>query len=399
MRSFILFILLFVSSFGFSQNNNQEPSKNENAISLPLEEKEMDTLQLKDIETKSSSKKSKSETKEKSQAYDNDLNAPSKAENFNSAASTSSFSISKSQASTQRTQRSPTISQQQQMNSVVQNLEENSPESFEYHYFKYVAGNYNVELIDELKKAETLRPTNSDVQIQMAGYYMIMRDSKNSLIYLQKLVASTRLNKDVIDYAEDLLKSVPENGTLITHGFDDTYAAAYIQMSQKIRSDVRLISLDFLQSEKYKENLKSEGFSLPARTIVDIQYFQDFCVKNALKSLGISMTTPKEYLSVIQQNLFVVGLVFEYHSDITFNNFYKNDYLWNEILTKKIVENATNDKAKQLSANYLPMLLHLRKVYDQTNEKVKVNEIDVAIDKVAVQCKKYDQVQKLKSSY
>jgi hypothetical protein len=45
------------------------------------------------------------------------------------------------------------------------------------------------------------------------------------------------------------------------------------------------------------------------------------------------------------------------------------------------------------------MLLHLRKVYVETGEKQKVIEIDKTLDKVAVQCKKYDQVQKLKSSY
>jgi hypothetical protein len=101
----------------------------------------------------------------------------------------------------------------------------------------------------------------------------------------------------------------------------------------------------------------------------------------------------------IQQNLFVVGLVFEYHTDLTFNNFDKNEELWNEILTKKLINNATNDKAKQLTSNYLPMLLVLRKVYEQKNETEKVREIDIALDKVSVQCKKYDQVQKLKRSY
>ena len=111
------------------------------------------------------------------------------------------------------------------------------------------------------------------------------------------------------------------------------------------------------------------------------------------------MTVPKEYLTGIQQNLFVVGLGFEYHTDLTFNNFYKNDYLWNEVLTKKLIDNSINEKAKSLSSNYLPMLLHLRKVYAETGEKQKVIEIDKTLDKVAVQCKKYNQVQKLKSSY
>jgi len=233
----------------------------------------------------------------------------------------------------------------------------------------------------------------------MAAYYIIVDDKVNALKYLEKLVVSTRLNKDVIDYAEDLVQSASKNQVLITHGFDDSYATAYVQLSKSIRTDVKLISLDFLQSEKYRQNLTAEGYKLPTRTTIDVQYFQEFCSLNTTKTLNISLTTPKEYLTPIQQNLFVVGLVFEYHTDLTFNNFDRNEELWTKVLTKKLINNATNEKAKQLSSNYLPMLLVLRKVYEQKNETEKVKEIDKALDKVSVQCKKYDQVQKLKSSY
>lgn len=392
----------------FCQVNGQEPVINTNSttnsISIPASEKEGDQdttiLEIQKIESKSSNKKAKvvSDKEERSAAPESYKQEIQK-ESVSVKSVSNTFTLTKQQAATQRTQRSPSVSQQQQMNDLVETLEKNAPESFEYHYFKYVAGNYNIALIDHLKKAETLRPTNSDVHIQMAAYYLIVKDSKNALLYLEKLVTSTRLNADVIDYAEDLLKSVPENGTLITHGMDDSYATLYVQLSKKIRSDVKWISLDFLQSENYRESLKGEGYKLPTRAIVDVQYLQEFCINNSAKSIAISMTTPKEYLTSIQQNLFVVGLVFEYHTDLTFNNFYKNDYLWNEILVKKLINNATNDKAKQLSSNYLPMLLHLRKVYEQTGEKVKLEKIDKELDKVAVQCKKYEQVQKLKSSY
>jgi hypothetical protein len=285
------------------------------------------------------------------------------------------------------------------MNLVVDDLEQNAPQSFEFHYFKYVAGNYNVELIEHLKKAESLRPQNSDVQIQLAAYNIIVNDSKNAQVYLEKLVKSTRLSQEVVDYANDLLKSTPDNGTLLTHGFEDTYACYYLQTVKKVRADVRLISLDFLQSEKYRTDLKTAGYVLPEKTIIDVAYLHDFCLKNEAKGLAISMTTPKEYFVPLQQNLFAVALVFEYHKELTYNNFYRNDYLWNEELTKTLINNATTEKAKQLSANYLPMLLFLHKTYSETKEIEKIKEIDEAMDKVAVQCKKYDQVKKLKSSY
>lgn len=422
----LLFIALIVSaSFSFAQVNNQNensvPATNNSGVinsnnssgngfnlsvpatslSVPAtaeDENQLDTLQLEENKIQSSSKKYKTvESKQEKALSDKDFEQTTQSQKVSQSAV--SFTLTKQQSSTQRTQRSPSAAQQTQMNQVVEDLEQNAPESFEFHYFKYVAGNYNVALIEDLKKAESLRPQNSDVQIQMAAYNIIVNDQKNAQVYLEKLIKSTRLSQEVLDYAEDLLKSAPDNGTLITHGFDDTYACYYLQAAKKIRSDVRLISLDFLQSEKYRTDLKTAGYVLPEKALIDVAYLQEFCSKNETKGLAISMTTPKEYLVPIQQNLFAVALVFEYHKELTYNNFYRNDYLWNEELSKTLINKATTDKAKQLSANYLPMLLFLHKTYSESKDEEKVKEVDEAMDKVAVQCKKYDQVKKLKGSY
>jgi hypothetical protein len=413
MRHFLVILLLVFAGKSIGQSNTETPATNTNsgttANTISTGESQMDTLQLKELEIEQkekSEKKTKSASDYRSKAPQSlkeegsvETKAVSQEQSKNVQAISSSFTVSKQQSSTQRTQRSPSLDQQKQMDQVVGVLEESAPESFEYHYFKYVAGNYNIELIDHLKKAEALKPANSDVQIQMAAYHLILKDSKNALVYLDKLVASTRLSKEVVQYAEDLLLSVPENGTLITHGFDDSYATAYVQLSKKIRPDVRLVSLDFLQSEKYRSALKASTYVLPTKTTIDVQYLQEFCEKNPLKAISISLTTPKEYFVPIQQHLFVAGLVFEYHNEQDYSNFFRNDQLWTGSLTKTLINNATTEKAKQLSANYLPMLLYLRKTYKQSGDEKKMKEIDAALDKVAVQSKKYDQVQKLKSSY
>ncbi len=311
---------------------------------------------------------------------------------------TSSFQLSKKMSSTQRTQRSPSVEQQNEMNEAVGYFETNAPNSFEYHYFKYVSGNYNVELIDHLQNAEALRPNNSDVQLQKAAYHIIMNEPLKALLYIQKLKASQRLPQSVVDYSSDIVRSTPENGTLITHGFDDTYGVWTAQNELGIRTDVTLVSLDFLQSQQYRDNLTNVGFKLPTDTVIDVDYLVNFCVLNSERNLSISMTTPKEYLIPLQDKLYVAGLVFEYHTE-TIDNFYRNEYLWENQLSKVVIESTTDEKSRQLSANYLPMLLQLRKVYHQTGEEEKLQEIDKVTDKVGVQCRKYEQVQKLKGAY
>jgi hypothetical protein len=295
-------------------------------------------------------------------------------------------------------QRSPLPEHQQEMDKAVDYFETNAPNSFEYHYFKYTSGNYDVSRINHLREAEKIMPANSDVHAQLAAYNIIKRNSDSANFYVDKLVNSGRLNTNTLLYAEDLLLSVPKNGVLITHGFDDTYSTWRKQQLDGVRSDVTLISLDFLQSEYYRSLLKKDGFKLPEGDIIDVDYLKSFCELNTSKSIGISMTTPKDYFLPLKSNLYVTGLVFEYHQS-TFNNFDRNNELWNSSLTKHLIDGAKDEKAKQLSANYLPMLLQLRKVYGQKGELKKVKEIDEAIDSVSLQCRKYDQVQKLKSSY
>ncbi len=408
MRYILIFICFFCAGSLLAQNTNEPEKNNTESITNTISTGEAytDTTTLNDIQIRQvpqhSEKKAKAANKDvKTKSEMPEIEESSKqAEGTRSISTMSgSFNATKVQSSTQRTQRTPTPAQQQQMNVVVDALEESAPESFEYHYYKYIAGNYNVALIDHLKKAEGLKPNNSDVQLQMAGYYLITNDPKNAAVYLDKLQRSSRLSTETTNYAEDILRSVGQGGTLITHGTDDTYGAAFIQLNKKIRPDVRIISLDLLQSDKYRENLKSLGYFMPDSKVVNVQFLQQFCARNSGKDISVSMTTPKEYLLAIQQNLFTVGLNFEYHTDLTFNNFSRNEELWNKELSKKLVENATNDKGKQLSSNYLPMLLVLRKVYEQKNEKDKLKEIDRSIDKIAAQCNKYEQVQKLKKSY
>ena len=74
--------------------------------------------------------------------------------------------------------------------------------------------------------------------------------------------------------------------------------------------------------------------------------------------------------------------------------FYGNHHWISILLTKAI-----DEKGKQLSANYLPMLLQLRSVYSNQDLQNEVKMIDKAIDQVGAQCRKNDQVQKLKKAY
>ena len=308
------------------------------------------------------------------------------------------FNQTYQQVNTQRTQRTPSSAQQQRMDENVQLLAKSEPASFEYHLYNYLSGNYDLSRIEHLKTAEKLNPSNVDVQLQMAAYYIIKDDTKNAEFYLQKLVDRNRFSNELLNYAEDLLLSVKENGTLITHGFDDTFPLVYLQVKKGVRADVSIISLDLLQSQSYRSKLMAGGYKISKETFVDVKYFQNFLEMNASKTLAVSMTVPKEYVKDVQARLFPSGLVFDYSLEKEYSNFYRNELLWNKELQRKSLNQPALQQTKALNANYLPMLFQLRGVYLANNQPENLSEIDKWIDSIALQCNKYEQVQKLKGA-
>ncbi|MEN9399493.1 MAG: hypothetical protein RL632_594 [Bacteroidota bacterium] len=400
VRFLFLFLLIGLRLSAQSINTNLAPQNNNNAV-IPnesLNEEKMDTVSMKSEQEKR--EESIQQKKQSVQLKDDASTSFGYSTGVSQQIQQTStlFVTTRQQASTQRTQRTPSAVQQEQMNQYVLLLSQAAPESFEHHYYSYLAGNYNIELIDHLRKAEALRPENSDVHIQIAAYDFITNNLNEARKYLKKLHTTGRINEVMLAYGKDLMRSVPENGYLITHGFEDTYAAYYAQIFMNERSDVTIISLDFLQSEAYRSALTTNGFTLPNSSVIDVAYLTEFCALNATKKLSVSLTVPKEYLVPNQQHMFVTGLVMEYHAERCTGIFERNEQLWNTKLSAKITT-VGRDKARSLSANYLPMLLLLRKEYQTRGQQDEVQKIDVAIDQIAVQCGKYEQVQSIKANY
>lgn len=353
-----------------------------------------DQLDYRENKVKGAKKEAVSEEKRVETTPGANSPAPTAAYSQNSL----NFEVSKNKAVNQRNQRSPTLEQQEEMNAAVQFFGTNAPDQFEYHFYKYAAGNYNLDLLDHLIKAESLRPNNTDVQVQMAAANIIQGNDTLAIEYINKLVESDRLSSSALEYGADILNSVPENGVLITHGFDDSYATWFLKHDKALRGDVILISLDFLQSKAYRVKKTNEGINIPEAEIVDVAFLKELLEKNPDKSMNISMTTPKEYLEPIQENLYVNGLVLNY-SQQPYDNFKINENLWNSQLEKHLVTGAIDEKGKNLSANYLPMLFQMRGIYSVNGENDKIEQMDDVIDRIGVQSKKQEQVNKLKKAY
>jgi hypothetical protein len=383
------FLLLFISIFGLTnlviaqantnttiQNNNENATNSKEEIiiapSSVTEEKEND---LEEVTLKKTVASEKSANSKQIEMKTN-----------------TSFLKNKKLAATQITSRTPTLEQQAEMNTAIDYYKLNAPESFEYHYFTYIAGNYNLDLIMHLEKAKELKPTNSDVIVQMAAYHTIISDTNASSKELSQLVQMGKIEADVLTYDNALLNSVSTNGVLLTHGFDDAYGSFYLQQNNNVRNDVKIVSLDLMQSKVYRDSLQKDGFQIPSSQVVDVQFFQDFCAQNQSKNLNLSMTFPKPYLQPQINQLEVQGLVYVF-KDPSKSMATENQKIWKTFSLSKSFENVNTEKGKQLTANYLPMLFYLRDLYEKQNKKNEIPPIDKAIEKIGIQTNKLKQIQ------
>lgn len=383
---FLLFSLRLYSQNTVPATNSTSTKNSSESIKIEAQDSTaVDELENEDI--KDSKKPYKHKSTKKEVAVE-DLMQDTNVSKSNS------FYQTKSLISTQSSQRSPSPAQQVEMDQTVVFYEEHAPNSFEYHYFKYVSGNYNLDLVDHLLAAQKLKPNNSDVYVQLSAYHFIKGEYSKLKEDLQFLHKNNRLEKEVLVYAKDLLNSVNENGILLTHGFDDTYSALYLQQVEHIRSDVTIISADFLQSTQYVTVLKAKGFAFPTVQFVDTKFISSFCALNESKNMQLSMTFPRPYLSELSPKLKIVGLTFVYSSNNT-NLFEQNKVFYDKKLQRKEIVGFTTDKAKKLSANYLPLILSLEEGYRQDNNQEKVDELE----KLALKIKTQANVTKKLGSY
>jgi hypothetical protein len=293
------------------------------------------------------------------------------------------FTKTKMQSSTQKTQRTPTPQMQQALDEKVEDLNEIAPNSFEYHLFNYSSGNYDVSREESLNFVYKQQPGNTEVLKLTSANAIVKGDTLNAKKYLNQLEFKNVIQQETIDYTADVLKSAAGNAALITHGFNDSYGAYQNQLNKNQQTEIDVISLDFMQSQSYRDVLTTKGYDVPVQKEVNVGYLKSFCELNADKNIAISMTLPKEYLLPLQSKLYTCGLIFEYRESLDVSGSAIQEDLWYNQLNKKVLTVHQTNLSNAYAGNYLPMLLYLKSHYEQQKDFNNLQKIEMDIQKVS----------------
>lgn len=289
-------------------------------------------------------------------------------------------------------QKTPTPKQVQKLNYELVKIKNVNPNAFEYYLYNYKIGNYDFDRIEDLKMAAKLQPNHPEVIKSLSAFHYIQGDTKLLREQLSKMNSGKYFSSELTDFAKDVLKSMPDKAILITHGENDTYPLLIEQYINKTRQDVKIISLDHLQSEDYRNKLKREGVNLPAGQKINTSFFEQLVRKNS-EEVVVATSLPKTYLSLLSNAINVEGLGFNASSSANSKSHQKklvslyDDYL-NESLNQKIA----SEGSKELLSNYLPFLFEIRNYWIAKDDQKRLDIVESQILSIGRQTNKLDQI-------
>jgi hypothetical protein len=421
----LLVVLLFGSALSArAQNNTPEPKNNSelnnksfNVITntngglvAPGNGVTLDTVRLETPETIETTGKKPYGAKEKKaiapnktrleeMSRDEESDKLEKAESVDTPAATQTmqmqqqFQINQSSSSRQYSRRSASDYEQTNMDNSVRYYKTVLPDAFETHFFAWLAGRYNTGLYPELQAAAELRPGDTEVKKQLAAYHIINGDSAQAVPIIRELIDTGAVSSGQLLYANDLLVSCEPNSVVVLHGFDDMFATYFVQNSSAVRRDVQLLSLDFMQSATYRASQAHKNMQLPETEVVDTAYLAELCRLNQERTMQLSMTIPKDYFVGLRPKLYPAGLTFRY-SEVPLDLYDHNYSLWAGAMNLQLIERPMNDKSDQWSANYLPMLVTLRRQLELMGRKKEVEQLDRQILAIGSRTNNTERVKK-----
>ena len=358
------FILVFLVSLYAIQGIGQQPENSNSTISnqeiYQEEESKSNNNRMDSVPIR---QKSESRNMKKDKAPSR-IQTKSESSGFYKAQSSQVLESESKKVKYQSSSRTPSVESQRVMDAEVEQLRTIDDESFEYHLYNYVSGNYDVSRQESLYTAASIDGNNKEVQRLMVANSIVMGNETATKKGLVKLVKNGSLSKETISYTEDVLESANGNDILITHGTNDSYGAIYNQLIDREEfGSICIISLDLMKSSSYRELIRKKGFKVPTREVVDIQFFIELCNLNRNKGLSISMTLPLAYLRPIASKLIPYGLVLRTGSQkpLCASDL---EILWNKKLNKKNLTEFTSAESRNYAKNYRPTKVILEEFHD-----------------------------------
>ncbi|MEL6971485.1 MAG: SUMF1/EgtB/PvdO family nonheme iron enzyme [Bacteroidota bacterium] len=261
------------------------------------------------------------------------------------------------------------------LSSIIANVHENLPKSFEAHYLTYWQSNLFQRDYDALLQAYEVGPERPELVHDLMHYYAISGTQEAYAKQCHKLHAQGSLSQGILQWNYNALASVRPNGVLLTQGDNDTYPAWVLQEVKAVREDVMVVNIYLLLAEEdYRSRIFAEleipdTFQRSLTSTIDVQVrdLLGHIIYHCSRPVHLGISTPASQREVHSSNLYLTGLAFEHNLRFIDNVRLIRHRFENEFLTDYLFYPLALDPSQtvvdHMNMNYIPALTLLRNLY------------------------------------
>ncbi len=301
-------------------------------------------------------------------------------------------------------QKAKGISRFDRLKNIVDEMEKNVPNTFEYNFVKWANGNNDFSLFPFLEKAHQLSPNNPDVLMSLIFYYEIKGDYLQRNKNIQTYYDLGEYSPGLLNYSYNMLSGLKKNAIVFTEGDKDTEAALILQYGKAYRPDVRILNVNLVLMKEYRDHaFKELGIDTlnyePLQNDDNFELFHKTIVEHVSKNRNnrpvyVAVNVRDVYTTSISKNLYITGLAYQY-STKTIDNIH--------LLKTNIEQNYAIDYLKvyfprdisfgnvnSMNENYILPLSTLSSYYSLGGDNLKANYYKDLALKVATAADRLD---------
>ncbi len=295
---------------------------------------------------------------------------------------------------------------QKDLDQVVDKMEKNIPDSFEFNFVKYWNGNNKTEYFSYLKKAYEIAPERPETYPDFLTYYELKRDKGKTKEFSKMWFASNDISAGLYAWNYNMLMSCDENAILMTHGDNDTYPAMILQGAKDVRTDVAILNFSLMYVEEYRNKYFNElgipEFQLTKKVEGYEGYSQAIC-EHIRKHTNrpfyyASSVSPKLYEDV-KDDLYIVGLAFKY-SKKSFDNVavlkrnYEKKFL-KDYMKIELNNDISQGVVDNMNGSYLMPFITLHNHYEEAEDDAEMMQIEKFVNQIAEKTGQTEEVEQI----
>lgn len=272
---------------------------------------------------------------------------------------------------------------------VVKLMEKYIPNTFTFYYLSYLTNGIGTDNYQNLLKAYEMNPNFPGIHSSLISYAESSHNRQLRMEVNKTWHKSNYLSHQLLNYGYNLLMSLDSNAILFVQHDNDTYPVLMLQDALQIRTDIKVISIDFLLLKNSRSTVFKE-LDVPNMSfkMIDINEYRSNWQK-ALKQIIVhykgdrpmycSMSLFNQLHKEFENHLYTSGLALKYsRSPVDLNRLNQKlveDVFLLDYLSPNLVDDRNQQNINYLNANYINTFYLVYKIYLNENSNDKANSL------------------------